>query len=168
MSFNHTAIPTLVLAGVLFVAGAAAERKTQSPRLARIILLLLGIAAAIPGMFVLADYTHVFRSSAWFYEFRTAPYSEIHRWTWIPGWLSLLAHRARRKGRESDLADSALCSGFDSLYQTHPGSNQCGRSSNHLPRQRLPANHLLDLRSFVRGKHPALARPERVRAEPGS
>jgi hypothetical protein len=77
MSFNHTAIPTLVLAGVLFVAGAAAERKTQSPRLARIILLLLGIAAAIPGMFVLADYTHVFRSSAWFYEFRTAPYSEI-------------------------------------------------------------------------------------------
>ena len=95
-------------------------------------------------------------------------FGNIHRWTWIPGWLSLLAHRARRKGRESDLADSALCSDFDSLYQTHPGSNQCGRSSNHLPRQRLPANHLLDLRSFVRGKHPALARPERVRAEPGS
>jgi hypothetical protein len=77
MSFNHTAIPTVVLAEMLFVAGVIAERKAQSRHQARITLLLLGVLAAIPGILVLADYTHVFRSPVWFYEFRTAPYSEI-------------------------------------------------------------------------------------------
>ena len=76
MSFNTTAIPTLALAGILFVAGDLTQRKVQS-RSAGMVLLLLGVAVAIPGVFILIYYTHLFGNSAWFYEFRTAPYSEI-------------------------------------------------------------------------------------------
>lgn len=77
MSLNHLAVPTVALAEALFVAGAFAERKTQSRRKSRIALLLLGVVAAIPGILVLVDYAHLFLSPAWFYEFRTAPYSEM-------------------------------------------------------------------------------------------
>jgi hypothetical protein len=76
MNFNASAIPTVVLAGTLFIAGMWVERRIQS-RATRMVLLLLGVAAAIPGVFILLYYTHLFGNSAWFYEFRTAPYSEI-------------------------------------------------------------------------------------------
>ena len=76
MSFNFAAIPTVALAGLLFAAGSLVERRVHS-RSARMVLLLLGIAAAVPGVTILLDYTHLFGNAAWFYNFRTAPYTEI-------------------------------------------------------------------------------------------
>lgn len=76
MSFNFAAIPTVALAGLLFVAGVLIQRRVQS-RAVGAVLLLLGIVAATPGVIILLDYTHLFGNAAWFYNFRTAPYSEV-------------------------------------------------------------------------------------------
>ena len=52
MSFDTAAVPTLALAGFLSFTGDLTQRKVQS-RSARTVLLLLGLAAAIPGVFIL-------------------------------------------------------------------------------------------------------------------
>jgi hypothetical protein len=76
MTFNPAAIPTIVLAEILFAAGSFAERKTRS-RFVRMAFLVLGAVAAAPGILILVDYAHFFNSPAWFYAFRTAPYTEL-------------------------------------------------------------------------------------------
>ena len=76
MTFDFAAIPAVVSAGILFAAGAWAQRRVES-RICRWLVLSLGIAAAIPGTLILLYYTHLFNTPAWFYAFRTAPYTEV-------------------------------------------------------------------------------------------
>jgi hypothetical protein len=76
MSFKLAFFSALALAGILFLLGVQVQRRVWS-RAAAIIALVLGIAFAIPGLLILGYYTPFFGSPAWFYEFRTVPYSEI-------------------------------------------------------------------------------------------
>jgi len=74
--FNPLFFPTVLLALALFGIGFRFALKSVSPR-----ALLLGAAAApitaIPTLFFVAYYTHLFDRTIWFYEFRAVPYSEL-------------------------------------------------------------------------------------------
>jgi hypothetical protein len=168
MMFNHAAIPMIAFAEALFVTGIAAERKARS-RAMRVALLGLGILGAFPGLLVLSDYTHLFGSPAWFYEFRTAAYSELT----IAGIgflarFSVFGDQTRGNRRKGYLANSPLRCHFTSLHQTHSRSDQPGFIADQLSRQSLPADDVLDLRSLICSEHFAFAWTRCVRAELGS
>jgi len=76
MRFNPLLLPTLLVAYGLFHCGhrlPARLRRTWS----QAVWLLAGCALAVPGALVALYYLHFYDDWAWFYSFRTFPFSEI-------------------------------------------------------------------------------------------
>jgi len=73
---NPLFIPTVVGAVIFFGVGATLERKMQSKAM-RVCLLLVAVLLACPGLLFVLYYLHLFDSAAWFYNLRTAQYTEL-------------------------------------------------------------------------------------------
>jgi len=76
MHLNPAAFPVVILAIVLFGVGSVLEKKTISGA-RRICLFAASILLVLPGLFFALYYSHLFDSVAWFYSFRTLPYTEF-------------------------------------------------------------------------------------------
>jgi hypothetical protein len=72
---NYLLIPTLLIALGLFAAGIIAGRRTKGLVFAG--LCVAGLAIAIPGILFGAYYLKFFGEPIWFYEFRSAPFTEL-------------------------------------------------------------------------------------------
>lgn len=73
MSYNPLFFPTILFAGLLFAAGVFLGRSVRSQAL----LVFIGTVLAVPGLLCVVYYTHLFDSALWFYNFRTAPWTEV-------------------------------------------------------------------------------------------
>lgn len=73
MHLNPAALPTILLAGILYRLGLFIEKKVSSKRW----LLLAAVVLALPAFACALYYTHLFDGAAWFYRFRAAPYTEM-------------------------------------------------------------------------------------------
>ena len=72
---NYLFFPTLLIASVLFTVGS-----WLTPRVSKITFwILCGVATllAIPGVLFAVYYLKLLRTSVWFYEFRSIPYTEL-------------------------------------------------------------------------------------------
>jgi len=76
MRLNPIMLPVVLLAGVLFSAGSILEKKTDS-HWGRIWLFAGSILVSFPSILFALYYTHLFDNAAWFYSFRTLPYTEL-------------------------------------------------------------------------------------------
>jgi len=76
MNLNPNAIPTILLSFLWFWLWASLTRRIDS-RARRAALLILAVILSIPGALFVIYYAHLFDNAAWFYQFRTAPYSEL-------------------------------------------------------------------------------------------
>lgn len=73
---NPLFLPTVMSAAIFFWLGVTLERKMPS-RALRVSLLLIAFVLAIPGLLFVLYYLHLFDSAAWFYNLRTARYTEL-------------------------------------------------------------------------------------------
>ena len=76
MHLNSIALLTVILAAGFFGLGVSLRRKLISPSV-ELTHWIFGIALAVPAVLFALYYTHIFDRAAWFYSFRTLPYSEI-------------------------------------------------------------------------------------------
>ncbi|MEK7269542.1 MAG: cysteine peptidase family C39 domain-containing protein [Planctomycetota bacterium] len=73
---NPLFLPALALAFALFWAGRRAMRRCESAR-SRALLAGGSFVLGIPGFLMPLYYLHAFDGAAWFYEFRSIPFSEL-------------------------------------------------------------------------------------------
>ena len=76
MHLNPIAVPVAVCGALLFIVGMALEKKAVSHRV-RVLLFVISIALAVPGLLFTLYYTHLFDDSVWFYRLRALRYSEL-------------------------------------------------------------------------------------------
>jgi len=76
MNLNPNAIPTILLAFLLFWFFAWPPKKLVS-RTARAGLLVVATVIAIPGLLYVLYYAHLFDNAVWFYRFRAFAHSEF-------------------------------------------------------------------------------------------
>lgn len=74
MGFNPLLIPTVFLTVALFWLGSALARRLPN---AAGVLIASGIVFSLPGLSYVVFYFHLFDSAAWFYEWRSLPYTEL-------------------------------------------------------------------------------------------
>ena len=73
---NYLAIPTFLVATVLFGIGVWQERQKVS-HLLRIAQWLVGLVIAVPGILFAVYYLKILEGDIWFYRFRTVPFTEL-------------------------------------------------------------------------------------------
>lgn len=76
MNLNPLAIPTLVIASVLFLLGHRLHKRLQT-RMQHSAFLFLSILSALPACAYVAYYSHFFDNIAWFYSLRAIRYTEL-------------------------------------------------------------------------------------------
>ena len=76
MHVNPLFLPTLVGSAVFFWLGLVLQRKLQTCRQV-CVFWIVAAALACPGLLFVLYYAHLFDNAAWFYELRTAPYTEL-------------------------------------------------------------------------------------------
>jgi predicted double-glycine peptidase len=73
---NLLVVPAVIGSAMFFWLGLILERNMKS-RSVRIALVLLALALACPGLLFALYYTHLFDGAAWFYNLRTARFTEL-------------------------------------------------------------------------------------------
>lgn len=83
---NPLFIPTIILAGILFLIGEKIAARNRS-----VWLVVAGIIAAVPAIIFAAYYTKIFGEAAWLYRFRSLPFIELtgSGIGFFAGWLQL-------------------------------------------------------------------------------
>lgn len=76
MHINALALPTILLAGALFLIGRWAERKFADGSVRRLLITAAALFA-VPGLLFVLYYLHLFDSAMWFCGMRAAPYTEL-------------------------------------------------------------------------------------------
>ena len=73
---NLLFVPTFVVALGLFLYGRRIATNVSSVRLI-LVAGVVAVLAAVPALLFVAYYAHVLDTAAWFYAFRTVPYTEL-------------------------------------------------------------------------------------------
>ncbi len=76
MGINPLFVPALITTVVLYLLGIATARLTESKGF-RILGVLVGAALALPGIFDVLYYLHIFDNMPWYYEYRMLHWSEL-------------------------------------------------------------------------------------------
>ena len=80
MNPNWLFIPTLLLATVVFIIGIYfGEYQLHHPKnvFNFLVLIVVSIIIAIPGILFTVYYLHFFDNASWFYQFRSLPWTEL-------------------------------------------------------------------------------------------
>jgi hypothetical protein len=76
MQVNPLVVPAPISGAALFLLGSAVERRLSS-RASRVLLWIVGLILAAPGILFILYYTHLFDGAAWYYDLRILPYAEL-------------------------------------------------------------------------------------------
>jgi len=101
MHLNPDAIPTVLLAAVLFGIGYFVGERRKS-RTGSTLLLAFSAGLAMPGLLFVLYYAHLFDQASWFYEFRTLPHVEL-----LGSGLALLGSVVQRRLHLQTLAEKS-------------------------------------------------------------